>query len=141
MRLVISILTTLALFSSQVMAGPCGGECHGVVPSQISKSQDAQATNHDCCDESLDKGTETPCHSENRACLSQCAFDAKFKVKSFTYQNESGNKVGDGLLATTSTFNQLSLDNNRSKLVARVNSDPHTSRVPIYIYYQKLLIP
>ncbi len=110
-----------------------------------AEAQSTQTANHDCCDEALDqdKGQEkqTPCHSEGSTCLSQCSLEAKVEAQTFTIQNESGKKFGDGLLKSTDTQKQFFLDVVQSQLVAWVDQDHRTSGVPFYIFYQKLLIP
>ena len=136
-----SILTTLVFCSSQVMAAPCIGGCHETNQTHKAKAQSSENANHDCCDESPEKETESPCHSDRTACFSQCTNDSKLEVQDFTFQNESGKKLSDGDLAATGTFNQFHQDKNQTQLVAWTDLHHRTSGVPFYIFYQKLLIP
>lgn len=140
MRALISIFLIFMFAGGQAFAGICAKRCVHDEGSQEKHSQVDSHSSHSCCDTVDEEPTK---EDQGHDCsIGHCMVSMpSVEVPLLTTKVETEKKFNSDLAAEIAT--QFRLASLSSKALSLDRSDPGilTPKVPLYIYYQKLLIP
>lgn len=141
MRALISTFLILLFAGGQAFAGICGSMCiHGKGSNGNHSQIGSQSSDHDCCDTAEKEDSSKQGHD---CSLGHCMVSvSSFKAPLMSVEIQTEKKLLDSVHATE-IAGQFRLASLSSKALSLDRSDPNelTPPVPLYIYYQKLLLP
>lgn len=133
MRIMLLILSVMGFLSSQGLAHSCLDSC-----SHHQKKNISEPSEHDCCDESKSSRNEENAHNCK---FGDCFKSTDFELSTFPAEAQSKKKSFD---PSISRVDSTDLNANLSKNSLEVDFQDiwrDSPKVPLYIAYQKLLLP
>lgn len=141
MRALFSIFIILLFAGNQALAGSCGSMCIHSDGSHKNHSQvDSQPSDHSCCDTSKKEDTDERDHDCSLGLCMVSMPSIGTPLASVDVQTEKKLVDSAHAIKVANLFRLASLSSNALLLD---QSDPNglSLPVPLYIYYQKLLLP
>lgn len=133
MRLLISVFFLFVFLGSQAPIQACLADC-----SHHQKTKVSHSSNHDCCDQtkpSQDSKTKEDCQ------LNCCFKSADIEISALTVDSSSMRKKIDRVMAFISPKSIILMLKLREPRTDYRKVSYFLVKVPLYIIYQKLLLP
>ncbi|MCB0414310.1 MAG: hypothetical protein KDD50_08260 [Bdellovibrionales bacterium] len=133
MRAVISIFSLIMFLSSQGLAHACLADC-----SHHQNVKASHGSDHSCCDD-VDSSQD---EENNHNCdLNHCFKSADFETSVLTLESRLAKKDVDDSIVANNTSYLIASHSVKSEITEFKGVRHHPPKVPLYIFYQKLLLP
>lgn len=133
MRAFISVFSLILFLSSQAIAHACPSDC-----SHHQKQEVLHTSNHDCCEGTACSENEEKSHDCE---LGHCFKSAELEFSTLTAENRFSKKDFDSSIAVADHRQVIAGLANKNNLGDYRDRWHHSPKVPLYIAYQKLLLP
>ena len=133
MRAVFSIISIIMFLSSQGLAHSCLDNC-----SHHQKNEMSHATGHDCCDDAGSTKKEEKTHKCN---LGHCFKSADIETSVLSVESRVEKKHFDFVINPVGSANLFATLQENSIRISHTDRWRYPPKVPLYIAYQKLLLP
>ena len=133
MRAVVSIFSLIIFLGSQGLVHACLADC-----SHHQSAKASHGSDHSCCDGMTsyqDEGNSHDCD------FNQCLKSADFETKVLTLESRLAKKDLDESVVASNTSYLIASHTVGNEIAEFKDVRHHRPKVPLYIIYQKLLLP